>query len=549
MPQRSGPAHEARRISLGNPSVEISQLFGRQSHHHADRANTGAAHFLLLFRAFDHFMLPKSLRRGGISGSIKSGSVQGARGSNMSSGKKSDRPKRPTGPPIIEPPTIKMTLGEWNSREGDHGNGEKSLLPGMQMRFIDGKPEHFWIANSTAEGRVAKRRGYIPTRVRLVGTADEKKRKCENLQKHMIAWLRQKVAQAPEGSKPKYDGTLGSIVTLYFASEYSGFSKLASHTKTTYLQMRGGWRARNGHELVKKMGREKFFNWHKEIAEDISPGYAAEMMGHLRQIIRFGIDFCTDGSCLRAREILADMRFEGYQPGTTYLTADMAVAFRRSARQMGHPEMALAEAIQFESALRQKDVIGCWTHDVHPADVPRVKGKKRLGNVTWSNGLIWEYHITRDLALVKATSKSNGRKAAMSDLSMCPMVMEELELSGVEIDQMAGPVIIDPHTGLPYKAAKFRKLWREIAKAADIPDYVCNKHSRHGAITEGSEADVDIDHLREFATHSAAKTTQIYNKATLKKSRKVHAARSAHREREMQKLPQISSLKIIEHKR
>ena len=78
-----------------------------------------------------------------------------------------------------------------------------------------------------------------------------------------------------------------------------------------------------------------------------------------------------------------------------------------AAHGAGFPCLALAVAIQFLCALRQKDVIGEW--------VPDPQGRLR-----WVWGLLWGEHVRPDWTLQKPTSKSNGNEVAEFDLKLLP---------------------------------------------------------------------------------------------------------------------------------
>jgi hypothetical protein len=67
------------------------------------------------------------------------------------------------------------------------------------------------------------------------------------------------------------------------------------------------------------------------------------------------------------------------------LTAGQVVMIRREAHRQGWPSIARAQAFQFETMLRQKDVIGEWVpmSDPTPSTLC-VNGQK------WVNGLTWE---------------------------------------------------------------------------------------------------------------------------------------------------------------
>jgi hypothetical protein len=73
--------------------------------------------------------------------------------------------------------------------------------------------------------------GYSPKTVRLHGFADaspELDARCQQLQAEMEAWL---AGQDRTGKVVKYDGTFGSLLTLYETHKYSPYRRLSRHSK------------------------------------------------------------------------------------------------------------------------------------------------------------------------------------------------------------------------------------------------------------------------------------------------------------------------------
>jgi hypothetical protein len=57
-----------------------------------------------------------------------------------------------------------------------------------------------------------------------------------------------------------------------------------------------------------------------------------------------------------------------------------------------------------------------------------------------------------------------------------------------------------------------------------------NRDSRAGGVTEGSDAGADLEHLRQYASHSSVTTTARYSRKTLTKTRAVARLLVAHRQ-------------------
>jgi integrase len=135
--------------------------------------------------------------------------------------------------------------------------------------------------------------------------------------------------------------------------------------------------------------------------------------------------------------------------------------------------------------------------------------------------------ITADLVLtVPQTSKN--KVATRHDLTSCPLVSAVLEK--IELPKM-GPLSVAETTGLPYRENYFATDWREIARAAGVPDDIWSMDTRAGAISEVEEATGNVDAARKLAGHTNIRTTLGYvRNDDLAHNRKVADARSKLRQ-------------------
>jgi len=147
--------------------------------------------------------------------------------------------------------------------------------------------------------------------------------------------------------------------------------------------------------------------------------------------------------------------------------------------------------LQFETTLRQRDVIGEWE--------PIAPGAERSGILLngrrWVNGLTWS-DISPELTFVVAHD---------------PFVYSIL--SRVPAHQRIGPLIIDEKAGRPYAAHAYTREWRSIARATGVPDHVWDMDARASGMLEGDEAGADLDMLRSAAGHTRASTTRWGSRA------------------------------------
>jgi Phage integrase family len=197
------------------------------------------------------------------------------------------------------------------------------------------------------------------------------------------------------------------------------------------------------------------------------------------------------------------------------------MAFIRTALGRGDDRgrnMAIGVAAQFELALRQKDIIGEWGPVV--LEKP---GAVYSGGEMWTGAFYWENIAAWRLRL--KTSKNRAR--AEFFLDDYPMLFPLLE--AVPHSERTGAVVKGEHQ-LPVRERSYRKWFREIARAAGIPDEVWSMDSRAGAATEADAAGADLKSISDLLTHSEPRTTLRYIRSTNKRMRTLAKARAQTRE-------------------
>jgi hypothetical protein len=127
------------------------------------------------------------------------------------------------------------------------------------------------------------------------------------------------------------------------------------------------------------------------------------------------------------------------------------------------------------------------------------------------------------------TSKSKYRSAAEFDLTNYGLLYPLLE--AVPHAERVG-AIVKGEDDLPVRQSSYGKWFRQIARAAGIPDEVWNMDARAGAATEAEEAGAAIEDIRDALTHSEARTTARYIRRRTTKIAAVNAARQRSREGE-----------------
>lgn len=393
-----------------------------------------------------------------------------------------------------------------------------------------------WVAVWLARQDIAAK-GFRPSTQRLWSgtepTSDEAEhiaKECRRLQDNMKTFR-------PGAKKPpvKFGGTINDLLDAYQKDADSPYHDQRPVTRADY-----DWRIAKikksigGYALADLNGRDfkrYYSQWRKpRITKDkdgkevVGPERVRRAHGlitMLRIVLGYGkslkIEHCRD-----LKDIISDLRFESAAPRTERLDAVMADDVRKAAHAAGKPSIALAQAIQFELTLRQKDVVGEWVK-IHEDGVSDVTDRGRK----WIRGLRWE-EIDQNGILTHKTSKRG--QVLSFNLALYPMIVEEL--ASIPDDKRNGPIIVCESTGLPYRTRHFAGEWREVADLAGVPKGVWNMDSRAGGVTEAMEADPSQENLeavRHHTGHQNIATTQRYSRATAEGNSKVAILRVKHR--------------------
>jgi hypothetical protein len=189
----------------------------------------------------------------------------------------------------------------------------------------------------------------------------------------------------------------------------------------------------------------------------------------LRVLAGFGAKQLRRKDCRDLRFTLSNLKFPVSKPRFVRLTAEHATAIRAAAHKMGYPSIALAQALQFDCTLSQKDVIGEWVPHAEPGFSDIINGRKK-----WLRGIRWNEIDMVSMTLEhKASFDGKPMKINLAD---APMVREELARLG-NPPSSSRPVIVGKN-GLPWDDDEYRRVWRSIADAAGVPEDIRNRHSR-----------------------------------------------------------------------
>jgi hypothetical protein len=421
---------------------------------------------------------------------------------------------------------------------------DTSESPGLQWRDrkSTGKRVYLWVAT-----KAAVKAGYPDKTVPLADylSPDQRAAACRAQQIKMQAWL-------AHGGRPipvPTGNTWADLIREYERNPTSRFNipfeegGLKFNTRDQYQQWNMQIERVCGHVVLSDTNSEKFLEWYKVLCTPKKEGgkpmrpKAKSCMDQMNRLLQFGVSAEIEG-CARLSLILngaghknsKPLKFKGGDARTQELTLEYVKMFvaecHKPHNHAHHSGLALATVLQFETTLRQADVIGQhWPE----SDAMPVGPLNRRGT-RW-RGLLWGEHIDPDLVLAKPTSKSREKKVTIADLAMSDLVMAELAL--IPREHRIGPVVLSGYTGLPYKTKAFNRAWRQIARAAGIPDEVQNRDARAAAITEALTFDANPEHVRSQTTHAETpagkRMTSRYDRVNLEKARNVQRARNEGR--------------------
>lgn len=343
---------------------------------------------------------------------------------------------------------------------------------------------------------------------------------CRRLQDEMLGW-----ARAGALEQPCFDGSVNSLIDFYRRDKDSPYQKVRYSSRKGYEYHLKAIEAHVGERQLSALRGKDFLRWYEAWGENDHTHRAHARITMFRGLLSFGIvsELYPSGidHCIRLKHILSEMQFPQGAPRGEAPTAEQIIAIRKSAHTLGLASIALAQALQFELMLRQKDVIGAWV----PIEEPGISAVTRHGK-KWLYGLDWS-EIDSNLILRHQMSKARKRKILEFDLKDYPMVMEELALIPQEL--RTGPVVKEGK--LPWlQNATFGRAWRRCADHAKIPRTLQNRDSRAGGITEGNEAAGDnLDTVRHHAGHSDIRTTQRYSRGGMRRRSKLAVLRVAGR--------------------
>lgn len=273
--------------------------------------------------------------------------------------------------------------------------------------------------------------------------------------------------------------TVADLIRAYKHDENSNHHKLSFKVRIDRERYLSRLEKDFGNRALSSINGQTLGMWYRRWTDGRKFAVGNAFIGQLRAIVRHGFLSAEDEECYRVLIALDNISTRSVRPRATQLTEEHANAVRAKAREVGYFSIALAQALQYELMLPQREVIGEW--------LPRSEAREPIGfedgDRVWVGGLRWE-QIDANWILTHKGATCNGR----IDLKQAPMVREELghvvdfywsELRGAL--PKSGPVIIYEASAKPWISFKFRDIWRKLADVANVPRELKNRDS-HGGV-------------------------------------------------------------------
>ena len=366
-------------------------------------------------------------------------------------------------------------------------------VPGLEKRTRrNGTIALYWVAPIQD-----RRAGFQPKYVLLTQpTADERAMRCFALQRMLEKWRENRAA--PE--RTKY--TIAWLVSRYQSDEFSPYRNLRARTSRGYDHFCKGIVATVGErtigikdDMTPRISGEDVRRWYRQWGKPNEAGQlqfqsrARHMLVMLRTLAAYAVEIGVPHASIFS-DMLSKMRFPTSESRIKAPTREQVDLIVDKAIELGYRSIAITTIAQYELIERRTHIIGYW------------EGRQ------WRPGWTWD-QISPEWVISYYQTKS-GRVPRTFNLAVVPKLLGLLEHTPPEL--RVGPVIIaerqpqerprnpltkkfsawpdgsmpDPHAAirLPWRERHYATKFREIARAAGMPDDVWSMDMRAGGATE-----------------------------------------------------------------
>lgn len=355
--------------------------------------------------------------------------------------------------------------------------------PIVLLRGVSERPDPAEVLKALRERRLREAEAAIDRDMASLAEAVELAKKYPEL--FATALAATGLSQSESVTKPPL--TVADLIDRYRADERSPFHLLRFRTRENYESLLKRLRRDHGDTRLSDLTGDEIKRLHGEwSAGGQKTAMAHSLVTMLRILASFGVDFLKAGDAERLSYVLHRMRFSMEKSQRGRINQDQVDAIIAEAHAQGLPSIALAQALQSDCGLRQRDVIGEWV----PMEEPGMSDITWGEFGKWIRGLRWN-EISDDFVLVHTASKNDEELEIL--LRGAPRVMAELRRQFCKPGETltraklpaSGAIIINEKHGKPYLLHTFRRIWRKVATAAGVPKNVYNMDSHEG--TDGAE--------------------------------------------------------------
>lgn len=372
--------------------------------------------------------------------------------------------------------------------------------PGLIRRKRSQGEARYWVPHKTDV-----KRGYPIKSLALPAklTEEEAAALCRKYQSELEAWR--------EGVEPgPAKHTFAWLIHHYMHDESSRFHKLRHNSQKNYAQdciiiENDIGRVRFDLDGQEALDGDDFFRWHKNWGvpgpdgEPTKPSRARHLITMLRILVKHAVTKRFPGA-KALNEILTEMQFPTTAARDVAPDLEQVMAIVNTALAQGLRSVAIATLAQYELTERRISIIGSWDK-----------------NKQWRPGWVWT-GVSKDWIINYIQHKKKVVKRVY-DLKTTPVLLELLQRTPSE--KRIGPIIICESTGLPWKEKNYTDTWREVARAAGVPDTVWSMDMRAGGATEADDLGVSDRELQDALGHSDPKMKDRYRRTREKNAQNV----------------------------
>jgi hypothetical protein len=408
--------------------------------------------------------------------------------------------------------------------------------PGFKWRERVGKQVPVWVPPAKDI-----KAGYLPKTLMLDREASpaDLAQRCRKQWQDLLDWR--------SGKKKATRFDISWLVGRYLHDDQSPFHSLKPDTRQSYrweckrIAETVGERLltpkREGGMLIQRILGEDIRRWHHEWGHpgprDIidpdgtitravpkpTPSRARHCIEMLRTLFSYNVEIGTPGAA-DLREMMKAMRFKGANRRTEAPTFEQVQGLVRTALEKGYRSIAVTTLAQFELIERRTHIIGQWDGQA------------------WGFGWVWDGEVdingtTKRVGItpdwwIKYYQTKKGPRLREFDLKAVQPLLSMLQETPKE--QRHGPIIVCEDTGQPWIKRRYQEKFREIARAAGVPDGIYSMDMRSGGATEVDSLPEVTDRMFDDAGGWSDPTMKnTYRREPQRNARKVVELRQAAR--------------------